>query len=86
MLVSSLQVQKAYSRSWSQKEESMADLVDALSEFSGEREEARAMMKAATFLIQKLLKDSVHPVFKASINALKYLLTVFTPKHKYVLH
>lgn len=60
----------------------MSDLVDALSEFTGDREEARARMKAATFLIQKLLKDTVHPVFKATINALKYLFTVFTPKHK----
>lgn len=60
----------------------MTDLIEQLSSFSGEKEEAKAMLKAATFLIQKLLKDSVYLVFKATISALKYLLTEFVPKHR----
>ena len=62
----------------------MTELIDQLAAFNGDREEAKNVMKAATFLIQKLLKDSVHSVFKATINALRYLLTEFVPKHKYV--
>lgn len=60
----------------------MGELVEQLSAFNGEREEAKAMMKAATFIIQKLLRDSVYLVFKSTLTALKYLLTVFVPKHK----
>ena len=63
----------------------MSDLVNRLTEFQGDKEEAKAMMKAATFLIHKLLKDSVHSVFKSTINALKYLLTVFVPNNRCVL-
>lgn len=75
-------MQKAYARNFSTKEECMTDMVDQLSDFNGDKEEAKAMMKAATFLIQKLLRDTVYLVFKAAVNALKYLLTVFVPKHK----
>ncbi|XP_067946532.1 centrosomal protein of 104 kDa-like [Watersipora subatra] len=79
-------VQKAYGRNYSTKEECMSDLVNRLTEFQGDKEEAKAMMKAATFLIHKLLKDSVHSVFKSTINALKYLLTVFVPNNRIPKH
>lgn len=60
----------------------MADLVEHLSEFNGDKEEAKTVLRAAVFLIQKLLRDSVYAVFKATLNTLKYLLTVFIPNHK----
>jgi len=83
LLLLSSQVEKAYARSWSSKEECMTELVERLSQFSpADRDDAKNAMKAATFLIQRLLRDSVHAVVTATLVAEKYLLTAFVPKHK----
>ena len=55
-------VSKAYSKTWSFRDESLTDMQGRMMAFQGSKEEAKVMMRAAIFLDNKALKDKVYAV------------------------
>ncbi len=71
-----LQVSKAYSKTWSFREDALLDVMRQMSELpSGSRDEARNMMRAAIFLVNKGIKDKV---FAVSQMFILFLWDLFT--------
>ncbi len=71
-----LQVSKAYSKTWSFREDALLDVMKQMSELPpGSRDEARNMMRAAIFLVNKGIKDKVFAVS-----------TIFHPRTRSTLH
>ncbi|XP_025081009.1 centrosomal protein of 104 kDa-like isoform X2 [Pomacea canaliculata] len=77
-------VSKAYSKTWSYREDALLAVYKQMQELSSSsnKEDAKTMMRAAIFLVKKGVDDNVYAVFKAALSLLKMLLTEFVPKHK----
>lgn len=75
-------VQKAYSKSWHLKTESITEMTQAMTGFQGEKEDARNMFRAAVMLVAKHLKDKVHSIFKAAIDAQQFMVTTFAKQQR----
>ena len=52
---------KAYSKTWSYREDALLEVYKQMSELSpgGDKEDARARLRASVFLINKAIKDKV---------------------------
>ncbi|KAM6981797.1 centrosomal protein of 104 kDa [Tautogolabrus adspersus] len=74
-------VARAYSKTWSCKEDALMAVHKKLLELSPTtpREELRNMIRAATFLVKKALLDKVSSVFHASLKLLQLLLSQLIP-------
>ena len=72
-----LQVSKAYSKTWSFKEDALLEVMKIMSELERGSDEAKNMMRAAVFLINKGLKDKVFAVSSNQFNILKYFVSRF---------
>lgn len=76
-------VSKAYSKTWSYREDALLAVYKQMQEIStGNKDDARNMMRASMFLIKKAIDDKVYAVFKAGLTLLKMVLTEYIPKHK----
>ncbi|NXU21217.1 CE104 protein, partial [Pardalotus punctatus] len=77
-------VSGAYSRTWSYREDALLAVYTKLMEVSVDtpKEDLRNMLRAAVFLVQKAIKDTVSSVFQASLKLLKMIITQYIPKHK----
>ncbi|XP_076451911.1 centrosomal protein of 104 kDa-like isoform X2 [Babylonia areolata] len=76
-------VSKAYSKTWSYREDALLAVYKQMQELPvRDKEEARVMMRAAVFLVKRGIDDKVYAVFKAALNLLRMMLTEFVPKHK----
>ena len=63
------------------REEAIQEVFQNLSNFSGEKEEAKNLMKASAVLIAKMIKDNVFSVFSNSLKLLQFLLNDYSKKH-----
>ncbi|NWV48627.1 CE104 protein, partial [Daphoenositta chrysoptera] len=74
----------AYSRSWSCREDALLAVHKKLLEVSVDtpKEDLRNMLRAAVFLVERAIKDTVSSVFQASLKLLKMIITQYIPKHK----
>jgi hypothetical protein len=56
-----------------------------MSSSSASKDDARNMMRAAIFLVNKAIKDKVLAVYTAGLNLLKMILTQFIQEQRYFL-
>ncbi|NWY17703.1 CE104 protein, partial [Aphelocoma coerulescens] len=77
-------VSGAYSRTWSCREDALLAVYKKLMEVSVDtpKEDLRNMLRAAVFLVERAIKDTVSSVFQASLKLLKMIITQYIPKHK----
>lgn len=77
-------VSKAYSKTWSYREDALLAVYKQMQDLPGTapKDEAKAMLRASIFLVQKAIDDKVYAVFKAGLHLLKMMLTEYVPKHK----
>ncbi|XP_035829419.1 centrosomal protein of 104 kDa [Aplysia californica] len=76
-------VSKAYSKTWSYREDALTAVYRQMQETSGgNKEEIKSVLRAAIFLVKRGIDDKVYAVFKAALNLLRMILTEYVPKHK----
>ncbi|XP_041377426.1 centrosomal protein of 104 kDa-like [Gigantopelta aegis] len=77
-------VSKAYSKTWSFREDSLLAVYKQLEMLptSVSKDEAKSMFRAAVFLVKRAIDDKVYAVFKAALHLLKMMLRDFVPKHR----
>ncbi|XP_052715307.1 centrosomal protein of 104 kDa-like isoform X2 [Crassostrea angulata] len=76
-------VSKAYSKTWSYREDALLAVYKHVQESSvSAKEECRNLLKATIFLIKRAIDDKVYSVFKAGLHLLRMILTEYIPKHK----
>ncbi|KAL8583520.1 hypothetical protein ACOMHN_054836 [Nucella lapillus] len=76
-------VSKAYSKTWSYREDALLAVHKQMRELPvRDKEEAKVMMRASVFLVKRGIDDKVYAVFKAALNLLRMMLTDFVPRHK----
>ncbi|XP_061197353.1 centrosomal protein of 104 kDa-like isoform X1 [Saccostrea echinata] len=76
-------VSKAYSKTWSYREDALLAVYKQIQETSvSGKEECRNILRAAIFLVKRAIDDKVYAVFKAGLHLLKMILTEFIPQHK----
>ncbi|KAK2490628.1 hypothetical protein MC885_009174 [Smutsia gigantea] len=74
----------AYSKTWSYREDALLALYKHLVEMpvGTSKEDVKNTLRAATVLIRRAVRDTVTPVFQASLKLLKMIITQYIPKHK----
>ncbi|KAK6175358.1 hypothetical protein SNE40_013840 [Patella caerulea] len=77
-------VSKAYSKTWSYREDALLAVYKRMSELpsSTPKDESKYMMKAAIFLVKRAIDDKVYAVFKAAIHLLRMILTEYVARFK----
>ncbi|XP_055864417.1 centrosomal protein of 104 kDa-like isoform X9 [Biomphalaria glabrata] len=76
-------VSKAYSKTWSYREDALTAVHHQMQQMpTGNKEEAKSMLRAAIFLVKRGIDDKVYAVFRAALHLYRMLLTEFVPKHK----
>ncbi|XP_050411830.1 centrosomal protein of 104 kDa isoform X3 [Patella vulgata] len=77
-------VSKAYSKTWSYREDALLAVYKKMSELpsSTPKDESKYMMKAAIFLVKRAIDDKVYAVFKAAIHLLRMILTEYVARFK----
>jgi len=76
-------VSKAYSKTWSYREDALTAVYRKMQEMpTGDKEESKRVLRAAIFLVKRGIDDKVYAVFKAALNLLRMILTEYVPKHK----
>ncbi|XP_054939792.1 centrosomal protein of 104 kDa isoform X2 [Physeter macrocephalus] len=77
-------VARAYSRTWSHREDALLALYKQLMDapVATPKEDLKSTLRAAVFLIRRAIRDIVTPVFQASLKLLKMLITQYIPKHR----
>lgn len=77
-------VAQAYSKTWSYREAALLALYQQLADtpVGTPKEDLKALLRAAVFLVRRSIRDTVTPVFQAALKALKMVLTQFIPRHK----
>ncbi|XP_078338788.1 centrosomal protein of 104 kDa-like isoform X2 [Crassostrea virginica] len=76
-------VSKAYSKTWSYREDALLAVYKQVQESSvSGKEECRNLLKATIFLVKRAIDDKVYAVFKAGLHLLRMILTEYIAKHK----
>ncbi|XP_033763312.1 centrosomal protein of 104 kDa-like isoform X1 [Pecten maximus] len=77
-------VSKAYSKTWSYREDALLAVYKQMSEMSTSvpKEEVKSALKGAVYLCKRAIRDKVYAVFKAGLHLLKMLLTEYCSKHR----
>ncbi|XP_074074741.1 centrosomal protein of 104 kDa isoform X3 [Macrotis lagotis] len=77
-------VARAYSKTWSYREEALLSLYNKLMTMPNgtPKEDLKNHLRAAIFLIKRAIKDLVPSVFQSSLKLLKMIITQYIPKHK----
>ena len=74
-------VTKLYSKNFQNREEAIQEVFNNLSNYKGEKEEAKALMRAAAILVAKMSKDNVFSVFNNALKLFHFLLNDFAKQH-----
>ena len=74
-------VTKLYSKNFQHREDSIQEVFQNLTNFQGDKEEAKLLMRAAAILIAKMIKDNVFSVFNNALKLLQFLLNDYNKKH-----
>ena len=74
-------VTKLYSKNFQHREDAIQEVSQNLTNFQGDKEEAKLLMRAASILIAKMIKDNVFSVFNNSLKLLNFLLNEYNKKH-----
>ncbi|KFU95421.1 Centrosomal protein of 104 kDa [Chaetura pelagica] len=77
-------VSGAYSKTWSYREDALLAVYKKLMEMSANtpKDVSKNTLRAAIFLVQRAIKDTVSSVFQASLKLLKMILTQYIPKYE----
>mgnify|MGYP001811148176 CR=1 FL=1 len=74
-------VTKLYSKNFQNREEAIQEVFNNLSNYKGEKEDAKALMRATAILVAKMSKDNVFSVFNNALNLFHFLLNDFAKQH-----
>ncbi|XP_056014610.1 centrosomal protein of 104 kDa-like isoform X6 [Ostrea edulis] len=76
-------VSKAYSKTWSYREDALLAVYKQMQESNvSAKEECRNLLKAGIFLVKRAVDDKVYAVFKAGLHLLRMILNEYIPQHK----
>ncbi len=70
-----------YSKNFQNREDAIQEVHNNLSNYKGDKEEAKALIRASAILVAKMCKDNVFSVFTNSIKLFQFLLVDFTKQH-----
>ena len=73
-------VTKLYSKNFQNREDAIQEVLNNLSNYNGDKEEAIRLMRAATILVAKMSKDNVFSVFSKSLTLFQFLLNDFAKR------
>ncbi|PAA51401.1 hypothetical protein BOX15_Mlig022803g1 [Macrostomum lignano] len=80
-------VTKAFSKTWSHREDALLDAYKQVNEMSAQDErDPRQVFRAGVYLCQRGVQDKVFSVFRAALSLNKLLLTDFTQRHSIQRH
>ena len=72
---------KLYSKNFQNREDAIQEVYNNLNNYKGDKEEAKALMRATAILVAKMCKDNVFSVFNNSIKLFQFLLDDFAKRH-----
>ncbi|KAK7477381.1 hypothetical protein BaRGS_00031357 [Batillaria attramentaria] len=75
-------VSKAYSKTWSYREDALLAVHKQMQDMPPGKDDARSTMRAAVFLVKRGIDDKVYAVFKAALNLLRMIMTEYVPTHR----
>ena len=75
-------VTKLYSKNFQNREDAITEVHTNLQNYKGDKEEARAIFRAAAILVAKMCKDNVFSIFSNSIKMLDFLVKNFAKTHQ----
>ena len=81
VLFNNLKVTKLYSKNFQHREDAIQEVSQNLTNFQGDKEEAKLLMRASAILIAKMIKDNVFSVFNNALKLLNFLLNDYNKKH-----
>lgn len=70
-----------YSKSFQNREDAIQEVYSNLSNYKGDKEEAKSLMRATGILVAKMCKDNVFSVFNNAIKLFHFLLNDFAKRH-----
>jgi centrosomal protein CEP104 len=73
-------VTKLYSKNFQNREDAIQEVFTNLSNYKGEREEAKALMRASAILVAKMSKDNVFSIFNNALKLEQFLLNDFAKR------
>ena len=73
-------VTKLYSKNFQSREDAIQEVFNNLSNYKGEREEAKALLRAAAILVAKMSKDNVFSIFNNALKLIQFLLNDFAKR------
>jgi centrosomal protein CEP104 len=76
-----IKVTKLYSKNFQNREDAITEVHNNLQNYKGDKEEARAIFRAAAILVAKMCKDNVFSIFNNSIKLLDFLVKDFAKTH-----
>lgn len=79
-------VTKLYSKNFQAREEAIQEVYQKLSEFNGNKDEAKTLMRASAILVAKMIKDNVFSVFNNALKLLQFMLNDYSRKHSVGKH
>lgn len=74
-------VTKLYSKNFQNREDAIQEVFNNLTNYKGDREEAKSLMRASGILVAKMCKDHVISVFNKTVSLFQFLVTEFATNH-----
>lgn len=74
-------VTKLYSKNFQNREDAIQEVFSNLTNYKGDREEAKSLMRASGILVAKMCKDHVFSVFNKTVSLFQFLVTEFASNH-----
>jgi centrosomal protein CEP104 len=81
LILNHYKVTKLYSKNFQHREDAIQEVSQNLTNFQGDKEEAKLLMRASAILIAKMIKDNVFSVFNNALKLLSFLLNDYNRKH-----
>lgn len=73
-------VTKLYSKNFQNREDAIQEVFNNLTNYKGEKEEAKGLMRAAAILVAKMSKDNVFSIFNNALKLEQFLLNDFAKR------
>ncbi len=70
-----------YSKNFQVREEAIQESYQKLSDFKGDKDDAKYLMRAAILLIARTTKDNVFTIFNSGLKFLNFILNTFHKQH-----
>jgi centrosomal protein CEP104 len=81
LIRSSFKVGKLYHRNHARREEALEEIYQILSSFSGDQEDARAYLRAGSFVVARMFRVDVLAIFSHSLKLFHLLMNDYVRRH-----